>query len=236
MYWIDFNGKTNTELGVMVTTRPSVPAPVPRGEYVQIAGRDGSLLVNDVLYGTKETSYENIQIDVEMNYVRQPHKVGETFRAVKSWLRGGGVLVLSDDKEVFYKVKACSVTDNSRRAKVGSDIVASFICDPYTYMGSGTQPISAGNIYNPFDASHPLYQITGEGMCTLTVNGKKVTANVGQNLTIDTDLFLAYRTDGTMQNSALTGDYNDLWLLNGDNTVSITSGFNLTIIPNWRVL
>lgn len=236
MYWIKFNDMINTDLGVMVTTRPSVPSPEPRGEYVQIAGRDGSLLVNDVLYGTKETSYENIQIDVEMNFVRRPDKVAETFRAVKRWLKGGGTLVLSDDVDVFYKVKAAAVTDNQRRTKYGSDIVASFICDPYTYMGSGTEPISAGNIYNQFDTSKPLYKITGEGVCTLTVNGNEVTANVGQNLTIDTDLFLAYRTDGTMQNSAVTGDLNLLWLNNGTNTVSITSGFNLTIIPNWRML
>lgn len=236
MYWIEFNGKTNTELGVMVSTRPSVPPPSPRGEYVQIAGRDGSLLVNDVLYGTKDTSYENIQIDVEMNYVRQPHKVAETFRAVKSWIKGGGKLKLSDDVSVFYKVKGASITDNSRRTKFGSDIVASFICDPYTYMDSGTEPIAAGTFNNPFDTSHPIYKITGEGVCTLTVNGKSIRANVGQNLTIDTDLFLAYRSDGALRNTALTGDYNDLWLPNGSNTVSITSGFSLSIIPNWRML
>lgn len=236
MYWIKFNDMINTDLGVMVTTRPSVPSPEPRGEYVQIAGRDGSLLVNDVLYGTKETSYENIQIDVEMNFVRRPDKVAETFRAVKRWLKGGGTLVLSDDVDVFYRVKAAAVNSNQRRTKYGSDIVASFICDPYTYMSSGTQPISAGTIYNPYDTSKPLYRITGEGVCTLTVNGNQVSANVGQNLTIDTDLFLAYRTDGTMQNSAVTGDINLLWLNNGNNTVSITNGFGLTIIPNWRML
>lgn len=236
MFSIEFNGKTNLELGVMVTTRPAIPPPQPRGEYVQIAGRDGALLVNDVLYGTNDTSYENIQIDVEMNYVRQSHKVGETFRAVKSWLRGGGTLVMSDDKEVFYKVKACSVTDSARHTKYGVDLVASFICDPYTYMGSGTQPMQLGNVYNPYDTSHPLYKITGNGTCTLTVNGNVVTANVGQNLTIDTDLFLAYRTDGTMQNSVINGDLNDLWLINGSNTMSVTSGFTVSIIPNWRVL
>ena len=70
-------------------------------------------------------------------------------------------------------------------------------------------------------------------MCTLTVNGNEMTANVGQNLTIDTDLMIAYRQDGTLQNTAVTGDYEDLYLVPGDNVISITSGFDLKIIPNW---
>ena len=63
-----------------------------------------------------------------------------------------------------------------------------------------------------------------------------MTANVGQNLTIDTDLMIAYRQDGTMQNTAVTGDYENLYLLPGDNVISITDGFDLKIIPNWRTL
>ena len=47
---------------------------------------------------------------------------------------------------------------------------------------------------------------------------------------------IAYRTDGTMQNTSLTGDYEDLYLIEGENKVSITSGFVLKIIPNWRYL
>ena len=91
-------------------------------------------------------------------------------------------------------------------------------------------------LYNPYALSKPIYMITGEGMCTLTVNGKSVTANVGQNLTINTDLMLAYRKDGTMMNTAVTGDYEDLWLNSGENSITITSGFSLAIIPNWRCL
>ena len=70
----------------------------------------------------------------------------------------------------------------------------------------------------------------------LTVNGNKMTANVGQNLTIDTDLMIAYRTDGTSQNTEVTGEYEDLWLPPGENSVSVTAGFSLTVIPNWRCL
>ncbi len=229
MFYIDYNGHTNHEYGMAVTTRPSIPAPVPRGEYVQIAGRDGSLLVTD---GT----YENITISVPMNFARPPVKLGESFRSAKNWIKGGGTLKMSDDFDVFYKVKAAALTKASRKGKLGMEFLADFVCDPYTYMDSGLVPIQPGNIYNPFDVSHPVYTILGEGMCTLTVNGNSITANVGQNLTIDTDLFLAYRQDGTLQNSAVTGDYDLLWLQEGENTVTVNSGFSCSIVPNWRTL
>ena len=60
-----------------------------------------------------------------------------------------------------------------------------------------------------------------------TVNGK---------MTIDTDLMIAYNADGVNQNNLLTGDYEDLYLQEGTNAISLTSGFSVSVIPNWRVL
>lgn len=90
--------------------------------------------------------------------------------------------------------------------------------------------------YNPYDICHPIYKITGNGICTLTVNGKAMKATVGQNLTIDTERMIAYRKDGTMMNTSVSGDYEDLYLKPGENEISITQGFTLTVIPNWRRL
>lgn len=59
-------------------------------------------------------------------------------------------------------------------------------------------------------------------MCTLTVNGNTMTANVGQNLTIDTDRMIAYRSDGTLNNTQVTGNYEDMYLLNGENEISFS--------------
>lgn len=230
MFYIEFNYQKNTDFGFAVAGRPSIPAPQMRGDYVQVAGRDGSLLVSD---GT----YENISIPVSLNYVSRPHKQGESFRRMKSWLRGPGIFRMSDDPDVFFKVKACGVTDNSRRHKVGSDCVAEFICDPYTFFDSGLVPLRPGKVYNPYDEAHPVYQIEGNGECTLTVNEKVLTANVSGNLTVDTDLFLAYKTvDGVKIAATTTGDFDDLYLNPTENHVSITSGFDLKIIPNWRAL
>lgn len=112
-----------------------------------------------------------------------------------------------------------------------------FICDPYTYFENGTIAVAPEEAeLNPYDTSKPTYIITGEKKGTLTVNGNEMTINVGQNLTIDTDRMIAYREDGTLQNAAVTGNYEELYLLLGKNTIEISTGLNLKVIPNWRQL
>lgn len=109
--------------------------------------------------------------------------------------------------------------------------------DGLRYLCEGLHEQRAEDIgYHAGEESHPVYKILGEGVCTLTVNGKTMTANVGQNLTIDTDRQLAYRSDGTLNNTAVTGNYEDLVLVEGDNKVTITDGFDLKVIPYWRYL
>ena len=45
-----------------------------------------------------------------------------------------------------------------------------------------------------------------------------------------------HRSDGTLNNTAVTGNYEDLVLIEGDNKVTITDGFDLKVIPYWRYL
>ena len=47
---------------------------------------------------------------------------------------------------------------------------------------------------------------------------------------------MSYREDGTLQNSAINADYDALMLVEGKNSITITEGFELKIIPNWRYL
>ena len=101
----------------------------------------------------------------------------------------------------------------------------------------GKQVMPASDVVdNPYEIAYPIYKITGEGECTLVVNDGKMVANIGQNLTIDTGRKLAYREDGTLSNTSVTGDYDNLILIEGRNKIEITDGFELKVIPNWRRL
>ena len=109
--------------------------------------------------------------------------------------------------------------------------------DGLRYLESGLGEMKARDVVdNPYEIAYPIYKITGEGECTLSVNGGEMVANVGQNLTIDTGRKLAYREDGTLSNTSVAGDYDDLILIEGRNKIKITDGFELKVIPNWRCL
>lgn len=230
MYKIQRNGIWNTDLGIMVRERPGIPGPELKCDQYEIPNKDGVLFVYDDVV-------EDITINVTFS-IAEKEEYQEKLRLVRKWLlsREDNILKLSDDPHYFYKVKTTKIKSATRSGRKIGAIEVGFVCEGYQYSDEGQQEITASNLYNDGYITHPIYKVEGEGECTLTVNGKAVKANVGQNLTIDTDRMIAYRTDGTMQNTSLTGDYEDLYLIEGENKVSITSGFVLKIIPNWRYL
>lgn len=230
MYSISFNGVNCLQYGILPVRRPDIPAPEEEIEEITIPGRDG------ILIETKER-YKPIVIPVEFNFMQDPDKWAGTFRKAKRWLRGSGNLELSDDLHYLYKAYYCKIADTERTSHRIGKFTAEFTCHPYQYVRDGQREKTIEEIKrNPYYISHPLYKITGEGLCRININGKEVSVNVGQNVTIDTERMIAYRTDGTIQNTAVTGEYEDLYLQEGDNEILATDGFEISIIPNWRVL
>lgn len=230
---VKYNEISGSSIGIFLKERPPVPVARRRKEEYEIPGRDG------VLTYTK-SDYEREEIKLKFNFIsKNEQDWNDKAGKAKEWLLSGGTqLIFSDDPEHFYKVTAVEMDAIDRlSARVGAFTAKITIESGLRYLLSGTKEIAytaAKN--NPYLLCKPIYKITGEGVCTLTVNGKKVTANVGQNLTIDTELMMSYRADGTLQNTAITGDYDDLYLIPGTNTISITPAFTLKIIPNWRCL
>lgn len=231
MYDIQFNGKTGTSVGVIVQSRPNIPTAEKIYETIDIPGRDG------VLYRDTGT-VKDIKIEVSLAFREQdPDTWMEKFRAVKKWLLSSvnNKLSFTDDQNYFCRVKKVVIGNAERTVKRQGKMTVAFWCEGYMYLQIGTkeQPISV-LLNNPGERCWPVYKIAGEGMCMVTINGKQIKANVGQNLTIDTERKLAYRTDGTMQNTSISGNYEDMALNPGKNSISVTDGFVLTAIPNWR--
>ena len=133
--------------------------------------------------------------------------------------------------ETFYEVLIIDYNELERELRKYGQFSVTFTCYPYEFLKSGQKTFSTIS-FNPYDLCKPIYKIVGEGNYTLTVNGKTITANVGQNLTIDSRNMIAYREDGTLMNTAISGRYEDLWLPHGDTSISISGG-QLSIIPQW---
>lgn len=230
MYEVIYKEKTSTEHRILPIRRPDISAPEENVTEVYIPGH-GVIL-------QKDGTYKPIVIPIEFNFMDVPDKWGEVYRKAKKWISGSGKLKFSDDPEYFYRVNLCKIVDPERISRQIGIFTAEFTCNPYMYVVAGqTEKEIKDALKNPYELCEPIYRITGNGSCTLTVNGKTMKATVGQNLTIDTERMLAYReSDGKLMNTSVTGDYEDLYLNPGANTISVTSGFVLKVIPNWRCL
>jgi len=229
---IEYNGFCGSELEVYIQEMPSIPAAKKKRESVKIPGRDG------VLY-LKDAEYEETEIKVLFNYIGRAEKWTERWRKIQRWLSAErSTLSFSDDPEVFYKISYVTLGENKRKSQRIGNFEAVFKTqDGICYAKAGTLKYPKEDVLqNPYGMSKPLYIITGEGLCTLQVNGNCMKANVGQNLTIDTDRMLSYREDGRWTNTDVEGDYESLYLKAGENTIEITDGFGLEVVPNWRCI
>lgn len=215
-----------------VKERPSIPTPEANIEYITIPGRDGSMTI-------KNGTVKDIVIQVAFIFKTKPEWFQEKFRRAKAWLMSGGngKMKFSDDTDFFYKVRNVVIGESERTVKRVGEFTAEFTCHGCQYLEEGEKEQVPDEVkYNPYFISHPIYKIEGEGVCRLSVNGNTMKANVGQNLTIDTELMIAYRRDGSLANTEVSGDYDKLYLLEGENSIEITEGFKLKVVPNWRCL
>lgn len=225
-YFIVYNEKTNLDVNLLVASRPSKPSPIMQYEEVKVPG-------GKTLY--REKGYGDIDITVSFNFMSK-NTWDKDFRNMKEWLLGkiNNKLKFSDDLEVFYKVNKVIIDTPERVLKRIGKFNVTFTCEPYVYIEEDEIELNS-NIYNEYIPSKPIYRVVGEGYLTLNINNKIIKANVGQELIIDTDKGLCYR-DGIVNNVALEGRYEDLYLQEGENTFSWNGDFKIYITPNRRAL
>ena len=146
--------------------------------------------------------------------------------------------VRSTGMHIWYRELSVFDTTRAKLSADGIEVTMKISIPQYKQVNSKCICVIDGAQHEIYNVAHVTtkdgFKET-EGMCTLTVNGNTMTANVGQNLTIDTDRMIAYRSDGTLNNTQVTGNYEDMYLLNGENEISFSGG-ELKVIPNWRCL
>lgn len=231
MFSVIFNSIRDLDFGVKIIKRPSIQCPKRRYRDTEVEGR------NSRLYEDLKT-YDDIEITIQFNFLSKTADGYNTdYRKIKKWLKGDGILKFSDDLSYFYVVNKVVIDTPERVLKRLGKFQATFVCEPFQYLEEGQQQLTLPtSLYNDYEECQPTYYIQGEGLLNLTHNGKIITANVGQSLIIDTKLGLCYRADGTLNNVALNGLYEDLFLTEGNNTFAWTNGFTIKIKPNWRCL
>ena len=229
---VEFNNMLGSSIKVYPTKYPSIPAAIERISEVSIPGRDGVLKI-------RTGKYESTSIPIEFNYIGKDELWNERWRQVKQWLSATDTeLSFADDTEYYYKISRVVLDANERVSRKIGRFTATFITkDGLSYYKSGKNKMSIEEAKcNPGIIAQPIYIITGEGLCKLTVNGKTMKVNVSRDIIINTELMISYHLDKTSQNIAVSGNYEELYLQEGNNEISITDGFECKIIPNWRCL
>ena len=227
---VEYGGIKGSSIKIYARERPAIPAAKKRREEIVIPGRDGVLYKSD-------GSYEPTEITIPFNYIGREEDWAKRWREAQRWLgKENARLRLSDDDGYFLWISHVDLSENERTSRRIGNFTATFVTrDGLYYLDSGLREYGKQEIrWNPYEASHPVYKVYGEGMCTIEVNGKQMKANVGQNLTIDTERMLAYREDGALRNTDVTGEYENLYLPEGEIRIEVSYGFDIRITPNWR--
>lgn len=259
MYSVEFDGKLSEKYRIYATSRPNIPCPVYDLTEITIPGRDGVLHIDN-------KRYEPITIQIEFNYIGDACDWAKTWRVAKKWLSARDTtLKFSDDSDYFYKVYRVKVDANERTTNRIGRFKADFICHPYMYLtqGKSYMDVEKSSVYladvdgrficdindnpilstywrtdivNAFEECHPVYEISGNGYCEMSVNGNWLRVNIVDKTVIDTELQVTYREDGERINQTVKGRYSDMWLKHGSNIIELDSRFKLSVMPNWREL
>lgn len=221
---ITFNNKTPENVGAWLATRPEL-------SHSKIKGGSHDLpLVDGEMYD------ETYRGDAEWEFVihMKNDNYSKAMRKVRQWLQGEGRLVMSDTTDSYYEVKQIELTSETRKSMEYGRVKAKCTVYPYEFLTSGNTAISGGGtIANEHDVSKPLYKIMGNGDGVLTVNGATMSFSVSGTLYIDVRREFAYNGSNVGQDANISGDYRKLRLKTGNNSVSITSGFDLATYPRW---
>lgn len=234
-YNIVYNGLSNKTLGVEVVKRPIIPIPNKNFNTFNITGQDGNF------FEDLET-YEDIEIEISFNFVNEVKDIRNKIRKIKKWLENitDNKLILSDNRGRFYKVKKAELNNFSYDDLYEiQNFTIKFTVDPYEYLDEGLEEITLGSeLQNDYSVSKPIYRIEGNGECELTVNDNTIKCTVDSGgININTDLGLIYKNDGTYAtNKVKIEEFKDLYLLEDNNTFNWTNGFNVYLIPNFKII
>lgn len=241
MFDFNLNGKAASSVGVYAIRRPNIPTPQRRISTITVPGADGA-------FTDDEETYEPIQFDIECNFMSQtPETFATEARAVRQWLysQQASELTFSDDPDYYYKTQIILPSDIERTSNRIGVFTISVTCNPYTYLVSGKTEIALpSSITNPTAfIAKPIYKFTGNGQFQITIGTHILiydfSVTVSSSATVDSELMLAYDSDGeNIINNLTRGDFSDLWLSPGSNSIrsSIPSGGNIAIIPRWRTI
>lgn len=226
--YIVLNEKKSTNVkGLLIQSLPPISKPLMRTSIEQIDGRDGDI-VTKLGYSAYNKQFK---IGLHGNY-----NVDE----VIEYFDSEGTVTFSNEPDKFYNYQILSQIDFERLIRFRTATVTMH-CQPFKYSAvdkalnfSGNNEsmkvFNAGNIY-----AKPKITIFGSETINLSLNGNQIfviSLGTEERITIDSDKMEAYR-DGILKNRQVVGDYDNLLLKPGRNTLTWNGNVEKISIENY---
>lgn len=233
---ITINGVNSLDIqGLMITELPPITKAPKRVLIEAIDGKDGDE-ITDLGYDAydkplKFALYGSFDVD----------KIIEYFDSK-------GVITFSNEPDKYYLFTIYEQIDLNRLLRYRTGEVAIHV-QPFKFSTQeeaiefdvGASPnevdvFNAGNII-----ARPIITITGSGDIVLYINDTEL-LNIsldalGETIIIDSETMNAYALDGTFLNRQVVGNYDNIKLKTGDNTIKITgtiTALSVSKYSRWR--
>lgn len=248
--FVSFKGIRNEHVGARLIDMPERQIATPRGQSVEIPGRDGILWLPD------GDSYDPITIKVSFA-IPDP---SDEF-AVLDWLSGMGDLVLGDAPEFFYPYSRVITSAKLNRITprlAGKRLTVTFTCAPFRRL-LDEEPLTftEAAVFSGQGSkrSRPEITVYGNGDINLMVNGSTVLlSDVDDHITLDCEAMMAFKdgVNASPQVTLLGGEENDVysddwpslrpagetnrisWSDDGGDGSTVLNTTRVVVQPKWR--
>lgn len=227
--WFRFRDIDSRSMGVRVTHMPETVRAERRMERVEIAGRNGSLHVDEGTYDSYDRTMECALIN--------RHRLDE----VAAWLVGSGRMIFSTEPDKVYDVVISNKISIAQMMRVFQKFQVTMDTQPFKYSvnraGERLELLEPKVVHNPGTVyAQPKITVYGSGNITLDINGTAFPLSaVDGYLTIDSESMEVYK--GSESRNSKFGGADFPRLETGKNAVSWTGNVEkLVIEPEWRWL
>lgn len=230
--YIILNDRSSEEIpGLLIQELPPISKPLLRNQIEEIDGRDGDIVMplgyaaydKDVSIGL----YGKFDVDDVIEYFNSEGKV-----------------VFSNEPDKYYKYQVLNQIDFERLVRFRTATVT-FHVQPFkysddekekTYTSFDNNSVTIRNNGNYY--SRPKITIFGTGTINLSLNGNQLfVINLGSQaaqITIDAEQLEAYdEHTNVLMNRSVDGDYDNLRMKVGANTISWSGNVTKVIINNY---
>lgn len=227
--YIVINGTSSKSIaGLLIQSLPPISKPKMRTSIETVDGRDG-----DIVTTLGFSAYDKqFKIGLHGDY---------NVDDVIAFFDSSGTVIFSNESDKYYNFAIYEQIDLEKLIRFKTATVTMHV-QPFKYSAdeaektfTGVNNISIRNSGNYF--SKPTLTITGSGSVFVYIGNTQILQidldNVTETIIINAEKMNAYDPNGNYLNRQVTGDYSNLKLASGLNTLNITGNVTEVKINNY---